>query len=77
MCCARQLSSAGVARHVDPDLLIDPAQVAGIIGLSNPRGVSVYRRRYADFPAPVVERAQCVLWMRPEVEAWAREHGRA
>lgn len=55
---------------IDPNELIGPPEVAEIIGLSNRRGVSVYRRR-AGFPAPVVERAQCVLWRRSDVEVWA------
>jgi predicted DNA-binding transcriptional regulator AlpA len=61
---------------IDPADLIGPSEVAPIIGLTNPGGVSVYRRRHADFPAPVVEKAQCVLWLRSEIEAWARATGR-
>lgn len=57
---------------IDPADLIDPAEVAALIGLTNPNGVSVYRRRYEDFPVPVVEKGRCVLWHRPDVEAWAR-----
>lgn len=57
---------------IDPADLIDPPEVAEIIGLGNPNGVSVYRRRYADFPVPVVEKGRCVLWLRQDVETWAR-----
>jgi predicted DNA-binding transcriptional regulator AlpA len=61
-------------RKIDPADLIGPVEVAPIIGLTNSRGVAVYRRRHADFPAPVVEKAQCVLWVRADVENWARRH---
>lgn len=57
---------------MDPANLIGPTEVAGIIGLSNPRGVSVYRTRYDDFPEPKVDQGKCVLWLRADVEAWAK-----
>lgn len=47
-------------------------EIATMIGLSNPRGVSVYRRRHGDFPPPVIEKGRCVLWLRADIEAWAR-----
>lgn len=59
-----------VGDAVDPDDLIDTAAVAELIGLTNPRGVSVYRKR-AGFPAPAIERGRCLLWLRADVEAWA------
>lgn len=55
---------------VDTTDLIGPDEVAAIIGLTNKRGVSVYRRR-PGFPEPVIDRARCVLWLRTDVEAWA------
>ena len=61
---------------IDPGELLEPSEVAPLIGLENPNGVSVYRRRYADFPEPVVEKGRCVLWLRRDVEAWARDRGR-
>lgn len=57
--------------RVDTDELVDATEVAPMIGLSNPRGVSVYRDRYENFPAPVVEKRQSVLWRRRDIEAWA------
>jgi predicted DNA-binding transcriptional regulator AlpA len=56
--------------------LLDSIEVAEVLGLSNPRGVSVYRKRYADFPPPVIEKGRCLLWRRADVEKWARETGR-
>jgi predicted DNA-binding transcriptional regulator AlpA len=62
--------------RLDPADLIDNREVAEIIGLTNSNGVSVYRKRYPDFPAPRVEKRQAVLWLRAEIESWARRHGR-
>lgn len=62
--------------QIDPADLIDSTEVAEIIGLSNPDGVSVYRRRHVDFPEPAVDKARCVLWLRSDVEAWAKATGR-
>ena len=56
---------------VDADDLIASDEVAAIIGLSNPKGVSVIRSRRGDFPTPKIERGRCLLWLRSEVEAWA------
>jgi predicted DNA-binding transcriptional regulator AlpA len=61
---------------IDTDQLVDLSETAALIGIDNPRGVSVYRRRYEDFPAPVIAKGRCVLWLRADVEAWARETGR-
>ncbi len=55
---------------MDPAELLDAHEVAALVGLSNPRGVSVYRHRYADFPAPVIEKGRCVLWRRADVARW-------
>ena len=63
----------GVATKIDPDDLIGLDEVAPIIGLTNPRGVSVYRRRHADFPTPRFDKGQCVLWLRADIEKWAHE----
>ncbi len=46
------------------------------ISIRGPKGssVSTYRRRYPDFPAPVVDMGagRCLLWLRADVEAWAK-----
>ncbi len=66
---------ANVTPVVATEDLIDARGVADILGLSAPNTVSVYRHRYADMPQPVVElgRGRCVLWLRTEIERWARE----
>ncbi len=60
----------------DPDDLVDSDEVAAIIGLANRRGISVYQHRYEDFPAPVIIKGRCLLWVRQAVEEWARKTGR-
>lgn len=59
---------------IDPADLLDAEQVAELLGLSSRRAVSTYRARYADFPAPVVERERCMFWARADVLAWAKVH---
>jgi predicted DNA-binding transcriptional regulator AlpA len=70
---------AGMGRTVDVDDLVDAAEVARLLGLSHRNSVRIYRTRYADFPEPVVNMGvgRCLLWLRPEVEAWARATGRS
>ncbi len=51
--------------------LVDATEVAGILRLTRRTSVSVYRSRYDDFPAPVIEKSRCVLWLRADIERWA------
>ncbi len=62
-----------VARKVDLEDLMDASGVATLLGLSRRTSVAVYRQRYDDFPAPVVDMGagRCLLWLRADVEAWA------
>jgi hypothetical protein len=48
--------------------------VAEILGLSHTSAVSVYQHRYADMPRPMVDlgRGRPKLWLKPEVERWAK-----
>jgi len=59
---------------VDPADLLDSHEVAAVLGLASHRAVSTYRGRYADFPVPLIEKGagRCVLWLRSDVEAWAK-----
>jgi glutathione-regulated potassium-efflux system ancillary protein KefG len=59
---------------IDPDELIDAADVAKILDLAQPNSVYLYQRRYPDMPRPVVDRGKnrAKLWVRGEVQAWAR-----
>lgn len=57
--------------------LVDSNEVAEILGLSSSTAVSTYRRRYTEFPDPVIVKGsgKCVLWARSEIESWV--HARA
>lgn len=67
-----------VTPRVNTKDLIDARGVAEILGLSQPNSVSTYQRRYKDMPRPVVNlgRGRALLWLRPDIEAWARRTGR-
>ena len=67
-----------MGRRVDVDQLIDSHAVAEILGLAQFNSVSGYQRRYPEMPRPVVDmgRGRCKLWLRSEVELWARRTGR-
>ena len=63
---------------VNTEDLIDANEVAAILGLAQSNSVSLYQRRYADMPRPVVNLGpnRPLLWLRPEIEAWARGNPR-
>jgi glutathione-regulated potassium-efflux system ancillary protein KefG len=64
-----------MGRRVNVEDLIDADAVASILSLAQRNTVSGYQRRYPDMPRPVVDmgRGRCKLWLRPEIEAWAKE----
>ncbi len=57
---------------IETNDLIDSAGVAALLRLANSRVISTYRKRYDDFPAPVVDMGagRCLLWVRADIEAW-------
>jgi len=63
-----------MAPRINSEDLIDSEGVAEILGLSHRTTVTGYLNRYPDMPRPVVSlgRGRVRLWLRPEVEAWAR-----
>ena len=62
-----------MAPAYDPADLVDAQTVAEMLGLASRGAVSVYRARYDDFPAPVIDmgKGRPMLWLRRDVEAWA------
>ena len=62
---------------VDPEDLLNAAEVAAELGLSHRTAVATYRARYATsahpFPEPAISKGTCVLWLRADVQAWAAE----
>lgn len=61
-----------VAELIDPADLVDAHAVAELLGLTQRSSVSTYRKRYAGFPAPVIDMGagRCLLWRRADIEAW-------
>lgn len=68
-----------MAPRVSTEDLIDAQGVADILGLTHRNTVSGYQRRYPDMPRPVVDlgRGRPRLWLRADIEAWARARKRA
>lgn len=61
---------------VDTADLLNAREVADVLGLAHREAIATYRRRYPDFPQPVIRKGTCVLWHRPDIEAWAKATGR-
>ena len=64
-----------MAPRVDTADLIDAQEIAERLGLAHRNTVSLYQRRYADMPRPVVDlgRGRPKLWLRSEIDYWAKE----
>jgi hypothetical protein len=58
--------------------LLDAQGVADLLGLSHRNSVSSYQTKYPDMPRPVVVlgKGRIRLWLRPQIESWARTTGR-
>jgi predicted DNA-binding transcriptional regulator AlpA len=63
-----------MAPRVRTEDLVDAQVVAEILGLSHRNSVYTYLRRYPSMPRPILDigEGRVQLWLRPEVEAWAR-----
>lgn len=61
---------------MDPEDLVDAAEVAELLGLRHRNSVSTYMNRYKDFPRPLVERGarRGRFWARGDVLQWAACH---
>ena len=58
------------------DQLVGTAEIAQRLGVKRPQVVHDWRRRHADFPAPVAELSSTLVWAWPDIEKWARKTGR-
>lgn len=73
---------ADMGRIVDSDDLWNSKAVGRYLGLGShddsgaagARAVSVYRLKYADFPTPLYEDPNAVLWVRQDIEEWRAKH---
>jgi hypothetical protein len=65
-----------MGRRVDVENLVGAAEIAERLGVKRPQVVHDWRRRYPDFPQPVANLRQALIWNWPDVERWARKTGR-
>lgn len=65
-----------MGRRIDVDNLVGAAEIAERCGVKRPQVVHDWRRRYDDFPEPVAQLRQALVWNWPEVERWAKDTGR-
>jgi hypothetical protein len=65
-----------VVRSVEVSDLVGAAEIAERLELSHVQSVRSWRRRYTDFPAPVVQLSVGLIWSWREVKAWAADTGR-
>lgn len=65
-----------MGRKVDLDLLVGAEGLVERLGLKRVERVHELRRRNADFPEPVLRFKRVMVWYWPDVERWARRHGR-
>ncbi|MGO9874649.1 MAG: hypothetical protein ACLPVY_12710 [Acidimicrobiia bacterium] len=65
-----------MGRRLDVDQLVGVTEIADRLGVAAAARVHDWRRRYPDFPEPVLKLAMGLLWNWPEIERWARERGR-
>lgn len=70
------LRFAVVGRHVDIDDLVGAAEIADRLDKASSSLIHDWRKRYPDFPKPLLSLRQGHLWSWQAVEAWAVETGR-
>jgi len=63
-------------RRVYADDLVGAAEIAERLGLAQVQTVHSWRRRYDDFPQPIAQLRQALIWAWSDVEAWALRTGR-
>lgn len=54
------------------DQLVGATEIASRLGMKQSHIVHEWRKRYDDFPAPVVTLTQGMVWVWSDVERWAR-----
>ena len=62
--------------RVDLDDLLNAREAANLLGLAHREAIATYRRRYEDFPEPVLKKGTCVLWLRQDLISWAAARAR-
>jgi predicted DNA-binding transcriptional regulator AlpA len=65
-----------VGKKIDLDYLVGAAEIAQRLNVKRPHLIHDWRRRYPEFPKPIVELTGILLWDWREVERWAQDSGR-
>lgn len=65
-----------MGRKVDASLLVGAAEIAERFGLAQAQTVHAWRRRYSNFPEPVVRLQKAFIWYWPDVQKWGKATGR-
>jgi len=65
-----------MGRSCDVSQLVGATEIAKRLGLSRPQIVHTWRRRYGEFPEPVLVLDMGHLWYWPDVESWLKRTGR-
>lgn len=55
---------------IDPDDLVGAHEIAKRLGLALPQTVHSWRKRYENFPAPVVMLTMGLAWDWNEIQEW-------
>lgn len=58
------------------DHLVGASEIAARLGVKDAGTVHSWRRRYPEFPQPVLKLDMGLVWNWPDVERWARSTGR-
>lgn len=66
-----------MGRKVDAGDLVGAAEIAERLGLAQVQTVHTWRRRYPDFPTPIAQLRQAMIWSWPDIQDWAKSTGRA
>ena len=65
-----------MGRKIDVDHLVGAAEIAERLGGKRPHLIHDWRRRYPEFPEPVLVLRGTMVWVWGEVEEWAHHTGR-
>ena len=66
-----------MGRKVDVEQLVGAAEIAERLGVKRPHLIHDWRRRYPEFPDPVLTLKGTLVWLWGDVARWARDTGRA
>ena len=60
-----------MGKKIDLNCLVGAAEIAQRLNIKRPHLIHDWRRRYPEFPKPIVELTGILLWDWQDVEHWA------